>query len=283
MIDTHIHLDSIDFANDLMLVLERARNAGIESFIIPAASIHTLKEARNIAASNNDVYYAVGIHPCHIDEIYPECNTFIESNFNKQTLQILQNGLESKKCKAVGECGLDFYRLENGDTKIMDLQIKAFCMQIELAIQNDLPLILHVRDSRDNKQASREVANILSSYLKKNQNLRGVFHCYNACDILLDFSSNFYYGIGGIVTFKNANELLEITPQIPISRIVLETDAPYLAPAPHRGKRNESSFLIHIAEKLSNILNIDINGLIKTTTNNAKELFKIHSYQQNYN
>lgn len=275
MIDTHIHLDSVDFSNDIMLVLERARNAGVESFIIPAASIHTLKEARNISALNSDVYYAVGIHPCHIDEIYSNCNTNIESTCNMQTLQILHDGIESKKCRAIGECGLDFYRLEKSDIKIIDLQMRAFCMQIELAIKHDLPLILHVRDSVDNKQASKEVANILSHYLSQSKKLRGVFHCYNACDILLDFSDNFYYGIGGIVTFKNARELLEIIPKIPISRIVLETDAPYLAPVPHRGKRNESSFLIHIVDRLSNILNIDSNELIGLTTNNAKTLFRI--------
>lgn len=275
MIDTHIHLDSVDFSNDIMLVLERARNAGVESFIIPAASIHTLKEARNISALNSDVYYAVGIHPCHIDEIYSNCNTNIESTCNMQTLQMLHDGIESKKCRAIGECGLDFYRLEKSDIKIIDLQMKAFCMQIELAIKHDLPLILHVRDSVDNKQASKEVANILSHYLSQSKKLRGVFHCYNACDILLDFSDNFYYGIGGIVTFKNARELLEIIPKIPISRIVLETDAPYLAPVPHRCKRNESSFLIHIVDKLSNILNIDSNELMGLTTNNAKTLFRI--------
>lgn len=275
MIDTHIHLDSVDFSNDVMPVIERARNAGVESFIIPAASIHTLKEARDISALNSDVYYAVGIHPCHIDEIYSNCNTNIESTFNMQTLQILYDGLESKRCKAIGECGLDFYRLEKSDIKIIDLQMEAFCMQIELAIKHDLPLILHVRDSVDNKQASKEVANILSHYLSKSKKLRGVFHCYNACDILLDFSDNFYYGIGGIVTFKNARELLEIMPKIPISRIVLETDAPYLAPVPHRGKRNESSFLIHIVDRLSNILDIDSNELMGLTTNNAKTLFRI--------
>lgn len=270
MIDTHIHLDFVDFLNDLALVLDRARKSGVKSFIIPAASINTLKEAKNISTSNSDVYYAVGIHPCHIDEIYSTGNN-LESN----NIQILQDELESKKCVAIGECGLDFYRLEKGDTKTIDLQIKAFCMQIELAIKHDLPLILHVRDSKDNRQASMEVSNILSHYLALHKSFKGVFHCYNACDILLDFSNNFYYGIGGIITFKNANELLEITPKIPLNRIVLETDAPYLAPTPHRGKRNESGFLTYIAEKLGNILNVNIDEIMKLTTNNAKTLFRI--------
>lgn len=269
MIDTHIHLDSMDFTNDIISVLNRARDIGVESFVIPAASIHTLQHAKDIAEANNDVYYAVGIHPCHIDEIYPTntCDT--------RVLETLKNGITSKKCRAIGECGLDFYRLENDDIKTIDMQIKAFCMQIELAIQNELPLILHVRDSKDNNQASKEVASILSSYLSQGNKLSGVFHCYNACEILLDFANNFYYGIGGIITFKNASELLAITPNIPLSRIVLETDAPYLAPVPHRGKRNESSYLIHILEKLSDILNTSIDNLRQITTNNAKTLFRL--------
>lgn len=273
MIDTHIHLDSVDFANDLMQVLVRGRNVGVESFIIPAASVSTLERAIDISSQNSDVYYAVGIHPCHIDEIFT-----LDSETTKkkeQTLKALLNGLANKKCKAVGECGLDFYRLESGDIKLMDLQIKALHLQIELAIRHDLPLILHVRDSKGNKQASKEIANILLHYISSGKKLRGVFHCYNACDILLDFSDDFYYGIGGIATFKNANELLSIIPNIPPSRIVLETDAPYLAPVPYRGKRNESCFLTHVVEKLSTILNMSINEIVDITTNNSKRLFGI--------
>lgn len=272
MIDTHIHLDSKDFSNDLALVLDRAKKNNVESFIIPAASTHTLNDAQQIANTYDNVYYAVGIHPCHADEMYLD---LANKTPNAHVLETLQEYIKSSKCKAIGECGLDFYHIEKDDTQAIDMQIEVFNMQIEWAIKYDLPLILHVRDSKDDYKASMEVAKILSHYIKTGNKIRGVFHCYNACEVLLDFSEYFYYGIGGIITFKNAHDLLSVTPKIPLSKIVLETDAPYLAPTPHRGKRNESSFLIHVANKLSEILNLTTNEIINLTTNNAKNLFGI--------
>lgn len=272
MIDTHIHLDFKDFSNDLPLVLERAKNNNVESFIIPATSFHTLKDVKRIANTHDNVYYAVGIHPCHADEMYLDA---ANKTLDTYILETLQDSIELPKCKAIGECGLDFYHIEKDDTNAIDMQMKVFHMQIELAIKYDLPLILHVRDSKDNYEASKEVSKILTYYIKRGDKISGVFHCYNACEVLLDFTEYFYYGIGGIITFKNAHNLLSATTKIPLSKIVLETDAPYLAPTPHRGKRNESSFLVYIVDKLSEILNITTNEIIKQTTHNAKTLFRI--------
>lgn len=272
MIDTHIHLDSKDFSNDLAQVLERAKNNNVESFVIPAASFHTLKDAQSIANTHDNIYYAVGIHPCHADEMYLDTTS---KTLNNHVLESLQDSINSPKCKAIGECGLDFYHIEKDDTNAIDMQIQVFHTQIEWAIKYNLPLILHVRDSKDSYEASKEVAKILTHYIQKGDKIRGVFHCYNACEELLKFRESFYYGIGGIITFKNAHDLLSVTPKIPLSKIVLETDAPYLAPTPHRGKRNESSFLIHIAEKLSEVLNTTTNEIIRQTTSNAKMLFGI--------
>lgn len=273
MIDTHIHLEFDDFASDFQFVLSRARDIGVESFLIPAASLHTLKKAKDIANAHEDIYYAVGIHPCHVDEI--SIHTEEGISFHADALQLLQDSLHTSKCRAIGECGLDFYRLSPKDTKSKDMQIACFHAQIEWAIKHDLPLILHVRDSKEGYDASSEIARILSYYEKRGEKLRGVFHCYNACPLLLDFSHSFYYGIGGIITFKNADSLTQILPQIPLSRLLLETDAPFLAPMPHRGKRNESSFLTHIAEKISTLLALPYSEITALTTANAKMLFRI--------
>ncbi len=273
IIDTHIHLDSSEFQHDLSEVIQRAKDSNIESMLIPGASLYSLQNAIDIANNNECIYYAVGIHPYHIDEITID-NTDKSFVFNEMVLQSVKESI-LLKCRAIGECGLDYYRLDKDFSKEIHKQIECFKMQIELAIKYDLPLILHVRDSVNDYEASKEVANILNYYIKNGKNLRGVFHCYNACDILLEFCETFYYGIGGIVTFKNANNLVNILPKIPLDRLLLETDAPYLAPVPHRGKRNESSLLPHVVYKISEILGIGTQELEAITTSNAKRLFSL--------
>ena len=145
------------------------------------------------------------------------------------------------------------------------LQEKYFREQIELALQRDLPLILHVRE------ASSDTAKILRDYPQA----RGVFHCFNADEILLEFKDRFYYGIGGVLTFKNAKRLLEVLPKIPLERILLETDAPYLTPHPHRGERNEPKYIPLVVQKISELLQIPIQKISEQSDQNAKELFKI--------
>lgn len=267
IIDTHIHLDFSDFRDDLDIVIKDSRICGLKCFIIPGASLHTLESAFNISQSYDDVYFALGIHPCNIDEI---SNT---DSIKKSILDNFKPYLESKKLKAIGECGLDFFRI-NAENFEIKKQIDCFKAQIEIALEYDLPLILHVRDSRENDNASMQVSKILREYYSY-KNLRGVFHCFNANEKLLEFSDRFYYGIGGILTFKNAQNLVEILPKIPINRILLETDAPYLAPIPHRGKRNESKFLPNVVSKISEILDISQDKICSITTKNAKELFNV--------
>lgn len=275
IIDTHIHLDSPEFQHDLSQVISESKQCGIHNFIIPAASIHTLEYAMQIANTYDEVYYASGIHPCHVDELINY--TSQEYIYNKSVITKLTQSIESPKCKAIGECGLDFFRLSHNANKEIAAQIACFEMQINLALERQLPLILHVRDNKENNDASKKVAEILRKHQKHSlrENLRGVFHCYNASDVLLEFSDSFYYGIGGIVTFKNAKELTQILPKIPLDRILLETDAPYLTPVPHRGIRNESKFLPHIVSKISEILNISESHVCETTTHNAQSLFAL--------
>lgn len=202
-VDTHCHLDDERYEGDLDAVLKHTRDLGVEEILIPAASPRTLDRAKEISDSDKNVYFACGLHPCDIDE---------EEQFRAS----LSHFVDSPKCKAIGECGLDYYYLpkisqDDCDKEkkeieaIKNAQKALFAKQIELAISKDLPLIVHIRE------ASNDAYEILSSY----KQARGVLHCYNADRILLDLSDRFYYGIGGVATFKNARRLLEVLPLIP--------------------------------------------------------------------
>jgi len=252
IIDTHTHLDDKRYQDDLDEVLKRAYENDVRYFIIPAADINDLKRAVALSNLHKNIYFAVGVHPYHAKDL---------------DIQYLKKFITHKKCVAVGECGLDYYRLpENKDEikKEKELQKKAFIAQIELSIEYDLPLIVHIRD------ANKDSFDILKSYKDK---IRGVLHCFNASEMLVELKENFYFGIGGVVTFKNAKKLVEILPKIPLQRMLIETDSPYLSPHPHRGKRNEPSFTKIIASKISEIIDISQEELEQIATKNAKELF----------
>ena len=251
-IDTHCHLDDERYINDLDSLITNTRKASVQEIIIPAANPSTLARAKEISYKYDDIYFACGLHPCDIENL----GDYLEF-------------IDDKKCVAIGECGLDYYYFENLDSaqisKIKQKQKQIFISQIELAIEKDLPLIVHIRE------ASNDAFEILDSFKKA----RGVLHCYNADRILLNLSDRFYYGIGGVVTFKNARRLIEVLPQIPKDRILLETDAPYLAPHPHRGERNSPEYIPLIAQKISEILEWNLKDLADTTTQNAKNLFAL--------
>ena len=312
LIDTHIHLDSRDFNDDLESVLGRAFEAGVKNFVIPGASLTTLDKAMDIASLNPMVFTAAGVHPCHVDEILDldqlrfvardlikdlglSLDFASQDSFLALVKAVLASpyleGLLSPKAPfwkaaprsklvlaldrsvAVGECGLDFFRLDmESSLEVVLAQLLCFCLQIEEARRLDLPLILHVRDSKDSLAASLCVIEILRFYLSSHR-LRGVFHCFNAMCGLLEFKESFYYGIGGILTFKGEKKLTSLQPKIPLDRILLETDAPYLAPTPHRGKRNESAFLPLVAKRIASLLDIEEALVFETTTSNARNLF----------
>lgn len=257
IVDTHCHLDSNRYLDDLDEVMQRANSSNVKGFVIPGADIKQLNRAKEIAQMYDNVYYAAGVHPYDID------------GYHRDTLK---KHLENEKCIAVGECGLDYFRLpKDQDAKLQNKQAQKeiFIDQIHLAIETKKPLIVHIRD------ASGDSLEILKKYAAKKV-VGGVLHCYNASEILLELAQyNFYYGIGGVLTFKNAKNLAAVLPKIPKERLLIETDAPYLTPHPHRGERNEPSYTTLVAKKMSEILEISKEEVEEITTKNAQNLFKV--------
>ena len=252
IIDTHCHLDDARY-DDIDSVIKNAFDDGVNKIIIPGADINDLPKAAQIANSNENIYFAAGVHPYEI-EGYDET--------------VLRQFAKDSKCIAIGECGLDYFRLPDDDIDGYKAKQKdTFISQINLAIELKLPLIVHIRD------ANEDSLKILKEY--EDRLAGGVLHCFNASPILLELSSKFYYGIGGVLTFKNGKKLVEILPKIPLDRLVLETDAPYLTPEPHRGKRNEPAFTTYVADKMADILGMSRDEVESLTTQNANRLFGI--------
>ena len=198
----------------------------------------------------NDVFCMIGLHPCYVDD-----NFDLEIDFVKKQI-------EKHDYKAIGEIGIDLFH----EKKYFEQQVIAFEEQIKLAIEKDLPIVIHSRDSFD------EIFKVLEKF--KSEKLRGIFHCFTGnidqAHRIIDL--NFHLGIGGVLTFKNG-KISEFLKEIPINKIVLETDSPYLAPSPHRGSRNESSYLKIIADKLAEVYNLEIDEICKITQQNSIEVF----------
>jgi len=254
MIDTHSHIYLEEFDSDISEVIIRAKAAGVEKIILPNINSQTIDRLLNLREQHTDfLYAAMGLHPTEVNE------NFLEE------LQIIENQFNSGNFIAVGEIGIDLY----WDKTFEKEQITAFQKQCQLALQRDLPVIIHVRNSFD------ETMKALNPF--KNSSLRGVFHSFGGtieqANEILNFG-DFYLGINGIVTFKNSN-LTEVLREVPLQCVVTETDAPYLAPVPYRGKRNEPAFISFVVKKLSEIYQISENQIDTITTQNAKHLFKI--------
>jgi len=223
--------------------------------LIPGADFEDLPQAIKLSEKYDEVFFAVGIHPYDIKS-YDET--------------VLEKYISHPKCIAVGECGLDYFRLpddqEEKEAEIK-LQKEVFIAQINFAKKVKKPLIVHVRE------ASNDSRNILIEHNAKE--VGGVLHCFNASEHLLCLSDhNFYFGIGGVLTFKNAKKLVEVLPKIPKEKLLLETDGPYLTPTPFRGKRNEPAYTVYVAQKMAEIFEVDDESIRKLTTTNAKSLFK---------
>lgn len=254
-IDTHCHLDDARYNDDIESVLNRALESGVEKYIIPGADPETLNRAVELAESYDNIYFSVGVHP------------YDAAHYDKERLAPF---VTHPKCIAIGECGLDYYRLPETEEEIekeKNLQKEVFISQIEWAKALQKPLIVHIRES------SRDAQELLEAYAG---DAGGVLHCYNADEELLKLANqNFYFGIGGVLTFKNAKKLINVYPKIPTEKLLVETDAPYLTPHPHRGKRNEPSYVSLVIKKMSELSEVEEDMMIKWTRENAKRLFGI--------
>jgi len=253
IIDTHVHLDTKRFKTDIDEVLKRARNKGINKFIIPAIDSKDMTRLINLTEQHSDIYFATGHHPNRLD------------NFD---FDLIESQVGHKKCVAIGECGLDWFRIPKG-ADINDIKMaqkEVFEKQIGLSIKYKKPLILHSRDTDD------DMVETLMKY--KDELVGGVIHCYVGSEKLLELEKyNFYFGIGGVITYKSATDLRENIKKIPLNKLLIETDAPYLTPEPYRKKRNEPAFTREILTEMSKILEIDEKELELIIEENTNRLF----------
>ncbi|MFD2551729.1 TatD family hydrolase [Bizionia sediminis] len=251
--DTHTHLYSDAFDTDREEMIQRAIQAGITRFFIPAIdSSYTEAMFQLEAAFPNHMFLMTGLHP-----------TSVKANY-KDELKHVTNLLAKRRFYAVGEIGIDLY----WDTSTLDIQKEAFKYQIQLAKKYNLPIVIHCRDAFD------AVFDVLES--EKSPDLYGIFHCFTGTfeQAKQAISYNMKLGIGGVVTFKNG-KIDQFLNQISLEHIVLETDSPYLAPKPFRGKRNESAYLIEVLNKLSELYELPAAEIAKITTENSKAVFKV--------
>lgn len=251
LIDTHTHLYLKEFEGDFEQVLQRARKSGITKFYLPCIDCTVIDDMLKLEEKYPAEFFPMmGLHPSSVKEIFLE------------ELNVIEEYLSQRKFAAIGEIGLDFY----WDTTFKNEQFIAFKRQMELALQYHLPIVIHTRN------AMKETIEAVKPFAAKG--LTGIFHCFgDNYETAKEITSlGFYLGIGGVLTYKNAH-LPDALKDIPLDRIVLETDAPYLSPVPFRGKRNESSYLTFIAEKLASVKNVPVEELAEITSANAEKIF----------
>jgi len=253
IIDTHTHLYLKQFKDDIHNVIQRSKDIGINKFIFPAIDSTHFDDMHDLKNKYpGSIYLMSGLHP-----------TDVKENF-KQELEFVVNSLKSHSYVAIGEIGIDLY----WDKTYLNEQQEAFSFQIRLAIKNDLPIVIHCREAFD------EIFEILD---KENcDKLRGVFHCFTGTleQAKRAIDLGFVLGVGGVVTFKNGG-IDKFLNQIDLKHIVLETDSPYLAPVPFRGKRNESSYIVYVIDKLSEIYGLSKEEIASVTTKNAEKVFAL--------
>lgn len=250
MIDTHTHIYLPEFANDRAAMIERAGNAGVTAMLLPAIDSATHEAMFALEAAFPSCRAMMGLHPCSVNEGV------------EQELEIIRAQLRQRSFIAIGEIGLDFY----WDKTFAQQQYDAFHAQIALALEYRLPISIHSRNATD------EAIEVVRQY----PGLQGVFHCFSggAEQARRVMDTGFYLGIGGVVTFKNSG-LDRAIAAVGLERVVLETDAPYLAPVPYRGKRNEPAYTRLVLEKLALVCGLPKERVEEITTENAVKLFKL--------
>ena len=253
MIDTHSHLFEDEFKDDLIECIERCKANNVNQIILVGFSVETNEKAQKLSKEYDIFYPTAGLHPSEAT-----------SNYQKDFEYLVDFINNNNKIYAIGECGLDYHWTKEN----IDYQKELFKLQCELAIKLDLPVIVHSRD------AQQDTFDIIKSY---NGKLKGVMHCYSgSLELAKEYVKlGFYVSLGGPVTFKNAIEPKRVAKEIDINRLLIETDSPFLAPHPNRGKRNESSYVKLVLEEIASLRDISAEELDKITTENAKKLFKI--------
>lgn len=261
LIDSHCHLDFNDFDEDFDEIMARAREAGVTAMLNAGNNINELDRQLALSETYPFIYTAVGVHPHNAAE-YPDIKAadFVEKSHHKKVV-------------AIGECGLDYYY----DYSPPDIQKKIFIEQIIAAQQTGLPLIIHTRDADDDTIA------ILDEYYQKAP-FSGEIHCFSTSRKLAEFalSIGFYISASGIITFNKSGELRDIFKDIPLERLLVETDSPFLAPIPMRGRRNEPSFVRYTAERLAQLKDIPFEKLAQITSDNFHNLFRKASDKGRY-
>lgn len=251
LIDTHSHLYVKDFESDIAAVMQRADDAGVKRIYLPAIDSNETGNMLKLEADYPGRCFAMmGLHPCSVQADY------------KNELQMVKDWLGKRKFAAIGEIGLDFY----WDKTFTEQQYEAFRMQIELSLQYKLPIVIHTRN------AMQETIKVVSEFLPMG--VRGIFHCFGGsyADAKQITDMGFYLGIGGVLTYKKSG-LAEVLATVELEYLVLETDSPYLTPVPFRGKRNESSYIKYVVEKLAEIKKTTVDEVAAITSNNAQKIF----------
>jgi TatD DNase family protein len=252
LIDTHAHIYLEEFDADRTEIITRAQAAGVEAICLPNIDTTSIERMLAVEASYSFCHAAMGLHPCSVKD-----------DFEKQ-LQVVEHWLNQRSFVAIGEIGTDLY----WDRTHWAQQQEAFVIQLQWARQHDLPVIIHCRDSL------AETIALVQQHA--DTRLRGVFHCFGGSvdQARQVVELGFLLGIGGVATFKNGG-LDKLLPHTGLDSLVLETDSPYLAPVPYRGKRNEPSYLLHVVSRLAGILQVPVEEVQRMTTRNARKLFRI--------
>ena len=251
LFDTHAHLNDPVFDDDRDGLISSLPGTGVDLVMNPGCSLENSLQAIAIAEKYDFVYAAVGTHPDTAEEV------------DEQVIETYRGLCSHPKVKAIGEIGVDYYY----ETIPREIQLKAFRMQMELARETGLPVIIHERDAHDDGMRM----------IKEFPDVTGVFHCYSGSAEMARqlVKMGWYIGFTGVLTFKNARKAVETAQSIPLDRIVLETDCPFMAPEPFRGKRNHPGYLFRMAERLSELRELPVEEIQRITTENGKRLYRI--------
>ena len=262
IVDTHAHLYDHRLQEDFEAVLARARSGGADRILIPAIDLPSIEQALALCAQHSGLYAMTALHPTEV------------KGFTDADMEQVARHCNERAVIAIGETGLDYY----WDRSFDDQQQAALHQHATLAVAADLPLVIHLRDRKGCDDAHADAVAILEDALPPwdGRRPRGVFHCFTGPQWLFEKAAGmgFLLGIGGVITFKNAgvDRLLE---PVPLTACILETDAPYMTPAPHRGRRNEPAYLRYISDRLARIKGVSADEVARVTTRNAERLFRL--------